>query len=353
MSHNWKNILVSPTATIQAVLKVIDSEALQLALVVDLDNRLLGTVTDGDIRRALINDFPLSSPISDIMCTTPTVVDCSVSKTQVLELMNTKQLHSIPILDNGIVVGLETIHHVTQKAKYDNPVFLMAGGFGTRLRPLTNNCPKPLLKVGDKPILEITLLNFIKSGFTKFYISTHYLPEMIMEYFGDGSKWGVNISYVHEETPLGTGGALGLLPADLPKLPLIMMNGDILTNIDFQKLLDFHNNESADASMCVREYEYQIPYGVIQGEAGKITSMEEKPTQLFHINAGIYVLNSEIIEQVKVKENEKIDMPTLLEQRIEVKGNVMMFPIHEYWLDIGRMEDYQRAQADIHTLGLV
>jgi predicted transcriptional regulator len=198
MSYNWKKILVSPLNHIQDVLKVINNESLQLALVVDLDNRLLGTVTDGDIRRALINGIPLSNPISEIMFTAPTFVDCSTSKAQLLELMNAKQLNSIPILDNGIVVGLETIHHITQKAKYDNPVFLMAGGFGTRLKPLTDHCPKPLLKVGDKPILETVLLGFVTSGFHNFYISTHYLPEMIREYFGSGEKWGVSINYVHD-----------------------------------------------------------------------------------------------------------------------------------------------------------
>lgn len=346
MSHNWKNILVSPKATIQEVLKVIDSESLQFSLVVDMDNRLLGTVTDGDIRRALINGVPLSHPISEIMFTNPTVVECSTSKEKLLELMNAKQLNSIPILDNGIVVGLETIHHITQKAKYDNPVFLMAGGFGTRLKPLTDNCPKPLLKVGDKPILETVLLSFIKAGFHQFYISTHYLPEMIREYFGNGNKWGVSINYVHEEQPLGTGGALGLLPKSLPKLPVIMMNGDVLTKVDLVALLAFHNDNNANATMCVREYEYQVPFGVIESEGFNIKSMVEKPTQRFHVNAGIYVVSRKIIEQVN--NNEVVDMPTLLERHLT--DNVLMFPFHDYWLDIGRMDDFNRAQVDIKTL---
>jgi len=346
MSHNWKNILVSPKATIQEVLKVIDSESLQFSLVVDMDNRLLGTVTDGDIRRALINGVPLSHPISEIMFTKPTVVECSTSKEQLLELMNAKQLNSIPILDNGIVVGLETIHHITQKAKYDNPVFLMAGGFGTRLKPLTDNCPKPLLKVGDKPILETVLLSFIKAGFHQFYISTHYLPEMIREYFGNGNKWGVSINYVHEEQPLGTGGALGLLPKSLPKLPVIMMNGDVLTKVDLEALLAFHNDNNANATMCVREYEYQVPFGVIESEGNNIKSMVEKPTQRFHVNAGIYVVSRKIIEQVN--NNEVVDMPTLLERYLS--DDVLMFPFHDYWLDIGRMDDFNRAQVDIKTL---
>ncbi|AOW76485.1 alcohol dehydrogenase [Colwellia sp. PAMC 20917] len=348
MSQDWKNILVSPLSNIQEVLKIIDSEALQLALVVDIDNRLLGTVTDGDIRRALINGVPLSHPISEIMFTTPTVANCNTSKYQLLELMNTKQLNSIPILDKGIVIGLETIHHITQKAKYDNPVFLMAGGFGSRLKPLTDNCPKPLLKVGDKPILETVLLGFVKSGFHNFYISTHYLPEMIKEYFGNGEKWGVSINYVHEEEPLGTGGALGLLPKDLPELPVIMMNGDVLTKVDLEALLTFHNENDANATMCVREYKYQVPFGVIESEGNKIKSMVEKPMQRFHVNAGIYVVGRKIIEQVN--SNEVVDMPTLLERYLD--QGVLMFPFHEYWLDIGRIDDFNRAQIDIQTLGI-
>ena len=314
----------------------------------DDENRLLGTVTDGDIRRAIMNNLPLSHPIYEIMSTTPTVVDCSLSKVQIFELMNTKKLYTIPIVDNGIVVGLETIHSITQKSKYDNPVFLMAGGFGTRLKPLTDNCPKPLLKVGDKPILETVMLSFIKSGFHNFYISTHYLPQMIKEYFGDGSKWGISINYVHEEKPLGTGGSLGLLPKNLPELPVIMMNGDVLTKVDLERVLAFHNDNDATATMCVREYEYQVPYGVIATEGNKITGMVEKPIQRFHVNAGIYVVSRKIIEQVN--NNEVVDMPTLLGRYLD--QGVLMFPFHDYWLDIGRIEDFNRAQIDIQTLGV-
>ena len=349
MSHNWENILVSPTATIEEVLKVIDSQSLQSALVVDSDKQLLGTVTDGDIRRALISDIPLSQPISKIMFTSPTTVTLfSKTKSQLLELMNEKQLNSIPIVDGGRVVGLETIHDVIQKPKYDNPVFLMAAGFGTRLKPLTDKCPKPLLKVGDKPILETVLLRFIKSGFHNFYISTHYLPEMIQDYFGNGEKWGVSINYVHEQKPLGTGGALGLLPKDLPELPVIMMNGDVLTKVDLEALLTFHNDNNANATMCVREYEYQVPFGVIESQGHHIKGMIEKPTHRFHVNAGIYVVSREIIN--KVNNNEVVDMPTLLERHLD--NDILMFPFHEYWLDIGRIDDFNRAQKDIKNLGL-
>lgn len=349
MSHDWKNILVSPLSSIQAVLKIIDREALQLALVVDAENRLLGTVTDGDIRRALINDVPLTEPVAKVMFKTPTTVKLGTSRAKVLELMSVKQLHSIPILDNGIVVGLKTNQNINQKNKYNNPVFLMAGGFGTRLKPLTDKCPKPLLKVGDKPILETVLLSFIKAGFHQFYISTHFLPEMIKEYFGNGAKWDVSIEYVYEEYPLGTGGALGLLPKNLPELPIIMMNGDVLTKVDLEALLAFHNKNNATATMCVREYEYQVPFGVIESEGNTIKSMVEKPIQRFHVNAGIYVVSRKIIEQMS--SNEVVDMPTLLQRYLDKK--VLMFPFHDYWLDIGRMDDFKRAQADIHRLGIL
>lgn len=350
MSHNWKNTLIKANCSVRDALAVIDKEALRGAIVVENDNRLLGLVCDGDIRRGLLAGVSLDDSVEMVMNSQPTVATTEASKEQLIELMESKELLSIPIVEHGIVVGLQTLYASLSTAIIENPVFLMAGGFGTRLRPLTNNCPKPLLKVGDKPILEITLLNFIKSGFVNFYISTHYLPEMIKDHFGDGSKWGINITYVYEESPLGTGGALGLLPEGVPNLPLIMMNGDVLTNIDFQKLLAFHVHEAADATMCVREHEFQIPYGVIQGNNGQIMSMVEKPVEIYHINAGIYVINPNIIKQVAP--STVIDMPTLLELNIAEQGKVMMFPIHEYWLDIGRIEDFQRAQADIHTLNL-
>lgn len=351
MSHIWQNTLISPDCSVRDALAVIDREALRGAIVVDGNKKLLGLVSDGDIRRGLLSGVSLDDKVSLVMNSSPTTATRDTTQEQLVELMEVKEILSIPIVENGIVIALHTLHESLSTPKLDNPVFLMAGGFGTRLRPLTNNCPKPLLKVGDKPILEITLLNFIKYGFVNFYISTHYMPEMIQNYFGDGSKWGVNITYVHEESPLGTGGALGLLPDDIPQLPLIMMNGDILTNTNFHNLLEFHKNENADATMCVREYEYQIPYGVVQGEHGQISSMVEKPIQYFNINAGIYVVNPFVIK--KVSANTVIDMPTLLESKIAKQRKVMMFPIHEYWLDIGRIDDYNRAQTDIKAFGIL
>lgn len=348
MSYDWKNILLQPDQPIRDALELIDRESLRIALVVDADLHLLGVVTDGDVRRGLLRNLTLASPVKDVMNSNPLTAELGTARKELVRFMEKEQLLAVPLLHNGIVSGLETLQRVGTFSKYQNPVFLMAGGFGTRLRPLTDNCPKPMLKVGDKPILEIVLNSFIKSGFVNFYISTHYLPEMIRAYFGDGSKWNIKISYVHEETPLGTGGALGLLPADTPDLPLIMVNGDVLTNVDFERVLEFHNKHNAAATMCVRDYEYQVPFGVINGEGNRIISMVEKPIQRFFVNAGIYVVSPQI--RHSVSQNSRIDMPTLLEQCISRQENVMMFPIHEYWLDIGRIEDYQRAQTDILSL---
>ncbi|MGF1881047.1 nucleotidyltransferase family protein [Vibrio splendidus] len=351
MINSWGSVVLSQTATIKDALQIIDSEALRVALVVDGYQQLKGVVTDGDIRRGLLSGKGLGTLLVEVMNKNPITADANSSREDLIERMNKLDILFIPLVDHGKLVGLETLHGaLVDRPSYQNPVFLMAGGFGTRLRPLTDTCPKPMLKIGDKPILETVIRSFIKAGFVNFYISTHYMPEKIEQHFGDGSDFGVSITYVYEESPLGTGGALGLLPKDLPKdLPLIMMNGDVLTKVDFQRLLEFHTENQADATMCVREYDYQIPYGVVNGEGHKITSMVEKPIQRFFVNAGIYVVSPRVIQSVPV--NHYIDMPTLLEQHMHEREQVLMFPIHEYWLDIGRMDDFNRAQADIHTLG--
>ncbi len=351
MSNSWKNILIKPEATILDALGVIDNEALQVALVVNSEQKLLGVITDGDIRRGILNNLSLDTPVTEIMNYSPITAEVSSTKEQLTQLMESKSILAIPLIENGKVVGLETLQRLLETTIYQNPVFIMAGGFGTRLRPLTDSCPKPMLKVGDKPILDILITNFIKAGFVNFYISTHYMAEQIRNYFGDGSELGVRIHYIHEEVPLGTGGALGLLPDDLSKdLPLIMVNGDVLTKVDFERLLDFHNEHQADATMCVRKYDYQVPYGVVSGEGNKVTCMVEKPVQHFFVNAGIYVVSPHVIDSVP--KDYHIDMPTLLDQHMSERENVLMFPVHEYWLDIGRMADFERAQTDILSLGL-
>lgn len=345
MIDRWKKTLIRPNQSIIDSLEILDKGAEHIAVIVDDDMTLQGIVTDGDVRRAILRGITLDRPVSEIMNASPLTADARSTRAEVVRLMKKHQVLVMPLVSGKTLVGLETLLKNTEQRKYANIVFLMAGGFGTRLRPLTDNCPKPMLTVGDKPILETVLTSFKKAGFYNFYISLHYLPQMIMDHFGDGSKWDVNIQYVYEPTPLGTGGALGLLPDDIPELPVVVSNGDLLTQVDFEQLIKFHDKHQADATMCVREYSYQVPFGVVTGDDNRITECIEKPTYRHFVNAGIYVLAHDILGQVL--KNAKMDMPVLFEKCIAQKKEVLMFPIHEYWLDIGRLDDFKKAQQDM------
>jgi len=306
----------------------------------------LGTITDGDVRRALVEHGTLQILAQTAMNEKPILAINSMSLIEMNALLQENSILAIPIVDNdNHLVGLHTLSDLTKGRIKENAVFIMAGGFGTRLKPLTDHCPKPMLEVGGKPILETILENFLEVGFRNFYFSIHYLPEVIKDYFGDGSKFGCRITYIYEETPLGTGGALGLLPSDLPKGPVIMSNGDILTKVNLEHLLEDHENKEGIATMCVRQHQYQVPYGVISEEEGKITGVEEKPVQSFFVNAGIYVFDQELLGNVK--KNVKIDMPPLLMKMVEEGKKVNLFPIHEYWLDIGQPSEYEKAQKEV------
>jgi dTDP-glucose pyrophosphorylase len=344
---DWSEVKLKNTDCLETAIKVLHEGGLQIALVVDNKGTLLGTITDGDIRRALIKHLGMDSSVKDVMNTNPTTAFISDSPDVVMSKMKTGSLLHIPIIDiNNKLIGLETIQNLTYDKKFDNPVFLMAGGFGTRLLPLTENKPKPLLEVGNTPILEKILIRFIKAGFHNFFISTHYKSEMIKKYFGDGHIWGVKIKYINEEMPLGTAGAIGLLPRNLPKLPILMMNGDVLTKVNFEHLLDFHNEQGGIATMCIREYDVQIPFGVVNIEEFRVKSIVEKPIKNFFVNAGIYVIEPELVE--KVEPNTFVDMPNLLENQISEDKFVTIFPIHEYWLDIGQMDEYTRANKEFN-----
>lgn len=343
---DWKDVVLNTDASVRDAMRTIDKAALRIAVVCDESYHLLGTITDGDIRRGLLADCDMRDSVTRVMNRKPLTSKQTDTHQQRLKLMDQHDLLAIPIIDDvNHLVGLETLHQAMQLKKRDNPVFIMAGGFGTRLRPLTDHCPKPMLHVGEKPMLEHLIEQFIAFGFHDFYISTHYMPEQIRDHFGAGERWGVSIQYVHEEEPLGTGGALGLLPKTLPKLPLIMMNGDVLTKVDFTKLLERHEQQGFDATMCVRELEHQISFGVVESENNLITAMIEKPVYRYRINTGIYVLSPECVAAVGI--DSKIDLPTLLEQRIEQQKKVGIYASYDYWLDIGRMADYHKAQQDI------
>jgi dTDP-glucose pyrophosphorylase len=347
MSH-WKEILVLSDASIRDAIQLLDKSALQIVLVVNERHRLLGTVTDGDVRRGILKGLSLSDPVQAIMNPTPTVAKVDESRDSILALMRQKYLHHIPLIDgNDCVVGLETLDELIQSRTRENWVVLMAGGLGSRLYPLTEDCPKPMLNVGNKPLLETILENFIEYGFRRFYISVNYMADVVKSHFGDGSRWGVEIRYLQEVHKLGTAGALSLLPEN-PSEALFVMNGDLLTKVNFSQLLDFHSSHYAQATMCVREYDFQVPYGVVKIDSHRVTGIDEKPVQRFFVNAGIYVLEPGVLELIPA--NTYFDMPTLFELLISQQKETAAFPIREYWLDIGHLADYEKANGEYRNI---
>lgn len=342
MKH-WSEAVINHNCTVREAIQTIDNAALRLGLVVCDEGKLVGSLTDGDVRRFLLQKRSLDSSVTEAMNRNPITANRNWSEKDYQAAFEEYEILHIPLVDeNGKLTSLKGKDPRLSRTLFDNPVFIMAGGFGSRLRPFTNNCPKPMLKIGGKPILEHILNHFINSGFHKFYISTHYLAHMITEYFGNGASLGVSIEYIHEETPLGTGGALGLLPPLETELPFFVINGDLLTDLDLHAFLNFHCNTNGIATMGVRKYEHQIPFGVVSYEGDRILSMLEKPTKQWFVNAGIYLLSPELLD--KVSPRTPLDLPTLLEQQISLGKIVNIYPIHEYWLDVGRKDDFHRAK---------
>ncbi len=341
---DWKKTMILPRASVRDAMQIMDKSALQIAFVVDAENRLLGAVTDGDVRRSILRGEELSSPVESIMNTHPIIAPQGMERAAIFRLMTTHDVQQIPLLDSeGRLVGLAQMEELLCHSQRDNAVVLMAGGLGTRLRPLTDKIPKPLLKVGAKPILETILESFLEAGFHRFYFAVNYKSQMIEDYFGDGSRFGAEIEYLHEKKRMGTAGALYVLPK-LPDEPIIVMNGDLLTKVDFGEMLDYHIEQDAVATMAVREYNYQVPYGVIDFDGDRIQAIREKPSYSFFVNAGIYVLNPEAV--ARVDKEEFFDMPQLFDALLAEGKKTTAYPIREYWLDIGRMDDFERAQED-------
>lgn len=345
---NWRNALVSPDSRIIDAIQTLDRSALQIVLVVDADLRLLGTVTDGDVRRAILRGASLEEQVSGIMNTHFRSGSKGADRGVLLAAMRRDNLHQMPVLDDDCrVVGLETIEEILHIHNRDNWVVLMAGGEGRRLYPLTKDKPKPLLHVGSKPLLETIVERFINCGFSKFFISVNYLADQVEAHFGDGSEHGVKIQYLREAEKLGTAGALGLLPS-VPDLPLIVMNGDILTNIDFRLLLDFHQSEGAAATMCVREHAVQIPYGVAELDGNHLRGLVEKPIISNMVNAGIYVLNPQALGTIPAE--GAWNMTDVFDALLATGHRCAGYPIREYWMDIGRHDDFDRANSDYETI---
>ncbi len=346
---DWKKIILSPEDTMEHAIKVMDDEALKMVIVADQNKKLLGTITDGDVRRGLIKHYSMNTQIKKIMHTNPTYCLQSESKESILSIMKAKNVLQVPIVDEDLkVVGLETINSFMgdnnkTKQKIKSTVLIMAGGIGKRLLPITKETPKPLIKLNGKPIIENILIQLINSGFSKFFFSTHYQASKFKEYFGDGTDWGIHINYINEEKPLGTAGALGLLPKDIVS-PLLVVNGDILTKVNYENLLNYHESNQSDCTVCVRKQDFEIPYGIINAENNLVSEINEKPIKTFFINAGIYVINPSLLSEIDG--SKYVDMPNFLTDQIQKGIKINIFPVHEYWVDIGEHENLKKAEVD-------
>lgn len=332
---------VGASVPLREVIAVIDRGELQIALVVDEQRRLLGTITDGDVRRGLLRGLNLGALAREVMTADAITAAEDLSLNEDSWLLHKRLARRIPIVDaHGVVVGLALPQDEFVAQGVSNQVVIMAGGLGTRLGKLTEHAPKPLLKVGTKPILETILESFLAQGFRHFNISVNYKAQMIEDYFGDGSSWGAEIRYVRESQRLGTAGALSLLEPR-PDAPILVMNGDLLTKVNFRQMLEFHRIHRQKASVAVRNYDVRVPFGVVEMRGNSLTRIVEKPEYNYFVNAGIYVLNPECLPLIPY--NQFYDMPDLLTAVLEKDWRVGSFPIHEYWLDIGRLDDFEAA----------
>lgn len=346
-----EKFLVKPEATVRQVMACIDRCAKGVALVVDEERKLVGTVTDGDIRRWMLAERSLDLPVAELLVLKagsaypqPISARAGTEHSELLALMQKRQIRQLPLLDEqGRVMGLTTLDELMPEEVLPMQAVIMAGGFGTRLRPLTEEVPKPMLPVGDRPLMEHIIQQLRQAGIHKVNITTHYLEEKIAGHFGDGSRFGVDLSYVSEDRPLGTAGALGLMKK--PDEPILVMNGDILTRVDFRAMLSFHRKHEAELTVGVRQYDLQVPYGVIECHGEQIRGVREKPLLKFFVNAGIYLLEPSALRYIP--SDQRFDMTDLIERLIAEDCRVISFPIMEYWLDIGQHPDYRQAQQDM------
>jgi len=341
---DFSRIYVSSNASLIDAMRIIDSGAAQIALVVDDQQRLLGTITDGDIRRGMLRGLPLDAPAEEVMNRRFRFVRTGENQATVLEMMRREALRQVPVLDaQARVVELLLLQELLEPSQLPNAVVIMAGGQGTRLRPHTANCPKPMLPVDGKPMLEILLEQCIASGFKQFYLSVNYLREQIIDHFQDGARWGVSVDYLIEDEPLGTAGSLQLLPGTVQE-PFLVMNGDVLTRLNPSRLLRFHGENNAAATLCVREHVLTVPFGVVQTKGVELAGFEEKPSYRQLVNAGIYVVNPQLLPLLPPR--QATDMPTLLQSAQQAGHRVAVCPIHEYWIDVGRPETLQQAHEE-------
>jgi dTDP-glucose pyrophosphorylase len=340
----WRKAILPTPASIGQAIRNLDQGGIKIVLVVNEAGELEGTISDGDIRRGLLKGLDLNSPITNVIHRNSLVVPPEMSRDMVMQLMVANKIQQIPAVDeNHHVVGLHLWDEIATPPMRPNIMVIMAGGKGTRLRPHTENCPKPMLPIAGKPMLEHIIERAKTEGFSHFVLAVHYLSHMIEEHFGNGSNMGIKIDYLREHSPLGTAGALSLLNPT-PEQAFVVTNGDVITDIQYGELLDFHLRQNAAATMAVRMHEWQHPFGVVQMEGIEIVGFEEKPIARSYINAGVYALDPKMLSVLS--QDERCDMPTLFERLQSQSKRTVAYPMHEPWLDVGRPDDLIRANNE-------
>ena len=335
-----RRITIKPEDPIREAARVIQSQDIKFAMVCSADGKLLGTVTDGDIRRSLLSEIGPHEPVERIMNRHPQVTRRHDDPIKLRQLMRETVIRHLPEVDaDGHVVDIFFLDGPERYEPLPNAAVLMAGGRGERLRPLTADRPKPMLSIGGKPVLERALEHLIDQGFRRFYFSINYLGHLVEEHFGDGARFGVAISYLRESAPLGTAGALSQL--ENQQHPFLVMNGDLVTKAHVRAMMDLCN-AGVDAVMGAREYAYTVPYGCLEVEDGRIRNIQEKPTEHRYINAGIYGLVPATLRYIRA--DERLDMTELFRRMIEDRRDVRFHPISEEWIDIGNREDLAWAE---------
>jgi dTDP-glucose pyrophosphorylase len=334
----WRSAVLYEDAQIEQAIRNLEETGYQIVLVTDSAGKFLGTLTDGDIRRGMLAGLALNTPIKQMINPKPLIAPVEVSRETVLHIMHANKIHQIPVVDsNGQLVGLHIWSSVISTNQRTNTLVIMAGGMGKRLRPYTDSCPKPMLRVAGKPMLEHIIERAKLNGFSNFIISVNYLAEVITNYFGNGRQFNVSINYVHETEPLGTGGSLSLIDP-IPNDPIVITNGDVLTHVNYAEILDFHLNNQSVATMAVRNFEWQHPFGVVNTNGADIIGIDEKPTSRTLVNAGIYVLSPQAVAQLQPQ--TYCDMPSLFQKLMANNHKTIVFPMHEPWIDVGREADY-------------
>jgi dTDP-glucose pyrophosphorylase len=339
--RRFPKIFVRPNATIREAIQCIDEGAIEIALAVDENDQLLGTVSDGDVRRALLGGAQLDASIADVIHRAPITAAAGTEPDELLRLMTTHSIEQVPLLEGTRVVDVAVIRDLVDAHRREHPVVIMAGGVGKRLRPLTNDTPKPMLDVGGRPLLETVLDQVRQAGFSQVLLSVNYQAEVVESHFGDGSRFGVDIDYIHEPKQLGSAGALRVAQDQLDR-PFIVINADLLTNVNLSALMRFHSDDDNLVTVGVRRYVLEVPYGVVDLVRSRVTQLREKPTIDFFVNAGIYAISPEAVSLMPGDQAE-FDMTDLIHECLAHDGRVGAFPVREYWLDIGQMSDYERA----------